>query len=114
MVKEIPYHVRLREARQINYPDSTQAYSYEADVMISDRRTGVAVEKTISMNNVHETSDGYRFYLSSIATPSGEGAKRVQIIVNRDPAKYWMTYSGAIILSCGIVMLFGRRRLRFF
>jgi uncharacterized protein YijF (DUF1287 family) len=61
---------------------------------------------------VHETWDGYRFYLSSI-TPSDESAvKQVQIVVNYDPAKYLLTYPGAIVLSCGILMLFLLRPYR--
>lgn len=110
--KEIPYHLRVRQARQINYPNSSQPYSFESDLIILDRRTNTLVEKTISMNQVHETWDGYRFYLSSI-NPSNETAiKQVQIVVNYDPAKYWLTYSGAIVLSCGILMLFIMRPYR--
>ncbi len=105
-VVAIPYHLRLRQARQINYPDSTQPYSYEADLLIQDLRTGAVVEKTISMNHVHETDDHYRFYLSAIYPP-GEGVvKTVQIVANQDPAKYWLTYPGALILSIGIISLF--------
>lgn len=104
--QEIPHHIRLRQARQINYPNSTQAYSYEADLIITDRQSGAQLEKTISMNHVHETWDGYRFYLSTIAMPSEGGAKRIQVAVNRDPAKYKLTYPGAIVLSCGIFMFF--------
>ena len=61
---EIPHHIRLHEGRQINYPDSNQPYSYESDIIISDKNRKSRLEKTISMNNVHETPDGYRFYLS--------------------------------------------------
>lgn len=112
MFTEIPYRVRLRNARQINYANSNQAYSYESDLIITDRRSGLAVEKSISMNNVHETWDGYRFYLASIA-PANEGSvKRVQIVVNYDPAKYWLTYPGACILSLGIILLFTLRPYR--
>ncbi|MEI8365018.1 MAG: hypothetical protein WCF65_01250 [Parachlamydiaceae bacterium] len=109
---EIPHHIRLRQARQINYPNSSQAYSYEADIIITERHTGISTEQTISMNRVHETWDGYRFYLSSIASPDDGGAKRIQIVVNRDPAKYMLTYPGAMILSGGIIMLFTRRQGR--
>lgn len=109
-VVDIPYHLRLRQARQINYANSSQAYSYESDLIITDRRSGAVVEKTISMNNVHETWDGYRFYLSSIAPPDASSVKQIQVVVNRDPAKYWLTYPGAIILSCGILLLFTRRK----
>jgi len=104
--KEIPYRLRLRHARQINYPNSSQPYSFESDLMITDQRSMIGVEKTISMNQVHETWDGYRFYLSAM-TPADETAvKQVQIVVNHDPAKYFLTYPGAFVLSCGILMLF--------
>lgn len=101
----IPYHVRLRQARQINYPNSRQAFSYECDIIVKDLRTGQEDEKTISMNDVHETWDGYRLYLSSI---SGDDSslKHIQVVVNRDVAKYWLTYPGGIILTCGILALF--------
>jgi len=110
--KEIPYRIRLRNARQINYPNSQQPFSFESDLIITDRSKGQIVEKTISMNQVHETWDGYRFYLSSI-TPSDESAvKRIQIVVNYDPGKYWLTYPGACVLTCGIILLFWLRPYR--
>lgn len=103
---EIPYRVRLRRARQINYPNSTQPYSFESDLIVTDRHTLAPIETTISMNRVYETWDGYRFYLSAM-TPADETAvKQVQIAVNYDPAKYLLTYPGAMILSCGILLLF--------
>lgn len=106
---ELPYRVRLRSARQINYANTTQPFSFESDIIITDRRTGQSVEKTISMNNVHETWDGYRFYLANIAPPSEGAVKTIQLIVNHDPAKYWLTYPGACILTLGIVLLFWMR-----
>ena len=58
------------------------------------------------MNRVHETWEGYRFYLSSIS-PQEEGfLKKIQLVVNHDPGKYWLTYPGAIILTLGIILLF--------
>ncbi len=110
--ESIPYHLRLRNARQITYANSSQPYSFECDLIITDRRTGHNVEKTISMNQVHETWDGYRFYLAAMSPPNEGAVKQVQIIVNHDPAKYWLTYSGALILTCGIVLLFIMRPYR--
>jgi len=108
----IPYRLRLRNARQINYPNSSQPYSFESDLIITDNATGLSEEKTISMNHVHETWDGYRFYLASMTPVADSGVKRIQVVVNHDPAKYWLTYPGAIILTCGIMLLFtmGRKR----
>ncbi len=108
----IPYRVRLREARQVNYPHSNQPYSYESDVMITDAKTGEIAEATLSMNHVYETGDGYRFYLANLAQ-GGEGrAKRVQLVVNYDPAKYWLVYPGACILTLGIFLLFWGNKKR--
>lgn len=112
MFEEIPYQVRLRQARQINYANSSQPYSFEGDLIFKDKRGHEITEKTISMNRVHETWDGYRFYLSSIAPADESAVKHVQIVINYDPAKYWLTYPGAIVLSCGILMLFLLRPYR--
>lgn len=99
----LPYRVRLHQARKISYPHSDQAYSYESDLIIKDGSH--TIETTLSMNHVYETWDGYRFYLSNIGTTQS-GLKRIQLIVNHDPAKYWLTYPGALILTLGILLLF--------
>lgn len=109
---EIPYHVRLRDTRQLNYASSMQAFSYESDIIITDKRNGKSVEATLSMNNVYETWDGYRFYMANITPPNEVAAQRAQIIVNHDPGKYWLTYPGGCILSLGIVLLFWLRPYR--
>lgn len=106
VLQTIPYKVRLRQARQINYINSQQAYSYESDLIVSDLRDQSQEEKTVSMNQVHETWDGYRFYLANITPPDEGAVKKVQMVVNHDPAKYWLTYPGALILTLGIVLLF--------
>lgn len=104
--KEIPYHLRLRNARQIYYAQSSQTYSFECDLTVNGRDKGTPQNVLLSMNNVYETWDGYRFYLANM-TPAGDSrAKHVQIVVNYDPAKYILTYPGAMILSIGILLLF--------
>lgn len=103
---ELPYKVRLHDARQINYPGTQQSYSYESDIIVTDLINQTREEKTISMNNVHETHDGYRFYLANLSPSDEIAPQRVQIVVNHDPAKYILTYPGAFFLSLGIVLLF--------
>lgn len=106
---QIPFTVRLRDARQVNIPGTRQPYSFECDIQITDRKSKEALEKTISMNNVHETWNGYRFYLANIS-PSDESApKHVQIIVNHDPARYTMTYPGALLVFIGVILLFWKK-----
>lgn len=98
----IPFHVRLHSATQINYPGTNQPYSYESRATIGND------EAALSMNHVFEKM-GYRFYLANLVS-SPYQANQVQIVVNYDPAKYWLTYPGAIILALGIILLYLRRR----
>lgn len=105
VIKEIPYRLRLRQARQIYYPQSAQVYSYESDILISEKGKPPG-EQTLSMNHVHETWDGYRFYLSGVGSSADSGLKRIQLAVNRDPVKYILTYPGGFLIFCGIVLLF--------
>lgn len=102
---EIPYHIRVRQARTIHYPDSSQPYSYEADVLISNENQ-ISTDITLSMNRVYETWDGYRFYLAGMSTSSESGIHRIQIVVNHDPVKYYLTYPGALLVALGAILLF--------
>ncbi len=109
-MRRIPFKIRLRDARQINYPQMDQAYSYESDLLITDLKNQTEVEKTVSMNEVHETWDGYRFYLSHIYPHEETSIQRIQLVVNRDPAKYWLTYPGGLVVALGILLLLRPRR----
>jgi hypothetical protein len=102
-VEKIPYRLRLKEARQINYPGTNQPFSFEADIAISGN--DFREDATISMNNVYETWDGYRFYLANIQSGKREDLQHVQIVVNRDPAKYILTMPGFILLLIGAFWL---------
>jgi hypothetical protein len=102
----IPYHIRLRDARQITYPNSTQPLSYESDIIVTDSRNNSSLDTTLKMNKVHETWDGYRFYMSNLSPAEPTEAQRVQLVINLDPVKYYLTYPGAIIMSIGILLLF--------
>jgi cytochrome c biogenesis protein ResB len=106
----IPYDVQLRRARQVSYPNSTQPYSYECDLIVYDKRRQTTSEETLSMNHVYETWDGYRFYLASLSPSDESKAKMVQLVVNLDPAKYFLTYPGGFVLSLGMLLLFFRRK----
>lgn len=106
-IQKIPYRLRLRNARAILYANSDQPFSYEADLIVQKdhERTEVA----LSMNHVYETWDGFRFYLSNIS-PQETEVKRVQLVVNKDPAKYYLTYPGGILVTLGIILLFCWKR----
>ena len=99
----IPYQVHVRHSEQINYPSTGQPYSYEANIAVH----GATVANTqLSMNHVHETWDGYRFYLANLTPGDESSAKRVQLVINQDPAKYWLTYPGGLFVSLGMLGLF--------
>lgn len=100
----LPQTIRLKQARQINYPDSNQPYSYECDLIVYENNK-IPLEVSLSMNNVFETWNGYRFYLAGI-TKFDSGLKGAQVVVNFDPAKYYLTYPGGIIACFGIILLF--------
>jgi len=108
-LRELPYRIRLRQARQISYPQSQQVYSYESDLLISEKEK-VSVEHTLSMNKVYETWDGYRFYLAGIGSSTDATLKRIQLAVNYDPAKYFLTYPGALFVFLGTISLFWFKR----
>lgn len=104
--EKLPHTLKLLQARQINYANTSQPYSFEADLWIEPGHIFVP----LSMNQVHETDDGFRFYLSGIS-PTDPGAwKKIQLVINKDPGKYWLTYPGALILLLGALLLFFRRR----
>lgn len=103
--RELPYRLRLRQARQISYPQSSQVYSYESDLLITEDGK-LPISQTLSMNHVHETWDGYRFYLSGIGKSADSSLNHIQLAVNHDPAKYILTYPGALLVFTGIILLF--------
>lgn len=108
--RTIPYHIRLHQARQINYAGLSQPYSFECDLTIYEKDGKRSkVEKTLSMNHVYETWDGYRFYLSGM-TSLTSGLKRIQLVVNYDPAKYLLTYPGGLLTILGIILLLTLRK----
>jgi len=111
MSTSIPHRLRLRQARALTYPNSTQPFSYECDLIITDNQSSLTEEITLSMNNVWETQDGHRFYLANISSGDVPDIKKVQIAVNRDPAKAFLTYPGVIILVIGMVGLLLKKHL---
>lgn len=107
---QLPYNVRLHKARKINYPETDQAFSYECELTFKSIQKNIEERKVISMNEVYETWDGYRFYLSGLSKNSS-GAHIVQLVVNRDPAKYPLTYPGGLLVAIGVVSLFWWKRI---
>lgn len=96
----LPFEVRLHQAKDIKYPGSEQTESFECCLTVEGKKLNV------SMNNVHETKSGYRLYLSGMTAIDTNDVRAVQLAVNRDPAKYLLTYPGALLIAMGILGLF--------
>lgn len=103
-IHALPFEVRLHQARDIKYPGTDTTQSYECDLTLLSERGSHRC--TLSMNQVHETADGYRLYLSGMGISDPLGVRTVQIVMNRDPAKYLLTYPGGLLIACGIIGLF--------
>lgn len=101
----LPFSLRLLDARQINYPGTNQPYAYEADIEVGGESA------TLSMNRVYERA-GYRFYLSSLAPADETALQTIQLTVNRDPARWKLTYPGCMILVLGILLLYPKLKRR--
>lgn len=102
--KRLPQTLRLREARAVFYPNSSQPQSYEAHLWYGNTPV------KLSMNHVWESPEGYRFYLANMTPLDETAVKEVRLVVNRDPFKYYLTYPGALILALGIALLFLRKQ----
>lgn len=108
---KLPYYVRLHRASDIKYPNSDQTASYECRLTLTAKETGAPLPCPLQMNQVYETPDGYRFYLAGMGQIDPYGVRSVQLVVNRDPAKWILTYPGAFLLSLGIILLFWKNKI---
>lgn len=104
-LENIPYRIRLKQARRLAYPDSPQIYSYESDLWFSEQGQPPLFQ-TLSMNQVYETWDGYRFYLASVGESADRSLKNIQLVINYDPVKYFLTYPGIGFVFLGTFLLF--------
>jgi hypothetical protein len=112
---KLPYFVRLHQASDVKYPGSNQTASYECSLTLTSKKTGESTPCHLQMNQVYETNDAYRFYLAGMGQIDSYGVRSVQLVVNRDPAKWILTYPGAVLLSLGIILLFWKQKfLSFF
>lgn len=105
-VHEIPYLVRIQDARELSYPGSAQAKAYEATLYLQDVRSGAVLRKEIGLNRVFETDDGYRFFLSSILHGDESDVQEVRLAVNHDPSRRIFVFLGSSLVALGIVLLY--------
>lgn len=96
----LPQEIRLQVATATRYPNTTQPASYTARLLAGTEKV------TLSMNQVWESPQGWRFYLANLSPLDETNVKQVRLVVNHDPFKYYLTYPGAALLALGILLLF--------
>ncbi len=105
---ELPYLVRLKDFRKIDYPNTNRAMEYESDVIVEDiinsnsNQPRKLIETTISMNNVLDHA-GWRFFQSSFRVENGKEYSTFQVA--KDPGIETI-YLGSIVMVLGIGIMF--------
>ncbi len=102
--RELPVSIKLIQFRKIDYPGTTMAAAFEADVELTDPRRGVTLKRKISMNNPLKYG-GYTFFQASYipGTP-----QTTVLAVRKDPGTPFV-YTGFIIVIAGVVGMFIRQ-----
>lgn len=103
--RPLPVQVKLLDFRKTEYPGTSMAAGFEADVELTDLQRGVTLKRTISMNNPLKYG-GYSFFQSSYFM--GEVETTV-LSVRNDPGTP-LVYAGFIIVVLGVVAMFLRRQ----
>jgi hypothetical protein len=107
---KLSLRVRLLRAETKMYPGSNKPVAYKAYLEIKNLENEKIDKVILSMNRVYETKSGFRFYLSGISPQEDGSIKRVHLVVNRDPVKYFLTYPGAVLFVISVILLLWRRR----
>ncbi|MBF0121846.1 MAG: cytochrome c biogenesis protein ResB [Candidatus Omnitrophica bacterium] len=99
----IPFSLTLKEFRKIDYPGTQDAASFESDVVLTDAKRKISLERTISMNHPLEY-DGYKVFQSSYLSDPKAGKGSV-FTVAKNPGIPWI-YIGSIFACIGALFQF--------
>lgn len=99
----LPFSLKLKDFRKIDYPGSAEPMAYESDVVLEDPSTSTVIHKTISMNKPLDYA-GYRIFQSSFVQDTGRGEASV-FTVAKNPG-ITLIYSGSVVLFTGVVLVF--------
>lgn len=100
---KLPFSIAVSKAYTDYLPDTQRPRNYFCNGRY-ESSSGFK-EFTLSSNQVFETPEGYRLYLSAIDEPMHQPSQ-VQITINYDPFRYTLTYPGLILTVIGIIGLF--------
>ena len=102
-VLPVPFILKLKDFRKIDYPGTDHAASFESDVSLHDAAENLTIEKTIKMNKPLDYK-GYRIFQSSYMQDADQGEGSV-FTVAKNPGVPFI-YSGACIMFAGIFITF--------
>ena len=97
---ELPFSVYLYDFELERYPGTNSAASYASEVRLEDPRNGHTEDYRIYMNHILDY-DGYRFFQSSF----DQDEKGTYLSVNHDFWGTWISYTGYILLTLGMILV---------
>ncbi len=99
----LPFRLALKDFRKIDYPGTSSPASFESDVVLTDEKEKLKIEKTIRMNKPLDYK-GYRIFQSSYIQDPEAGEASVFTIAKNPGIR--LIYSGALIILAGVAILF--------
>lgn len=99
----VPFELRLKDFRKVDYPGTTRAASFESDVTLEDASEGFSLTRTIKMNKPLDYK-GFRIFQSSFIEDTGHGEASV-FTVAKNPG-IPLIYTGCVILFIGMYVTF--------
>jgi hypothetical protein len=99
----LPFVLRLKDFRKIDYPGTQNPAAYESDVMLHDHVERLTLEKTIRMNKPLDYK-GYRVFQASYIQDPELGEASVFTIA-KNPGIF-LIYLGACTILVGVIFLF--------
>ena len=104
----LPFSIKLYDFILEKYPGTNSATSYASEVQLIDTRENLQKDYRIFMNNVLD-HDGYRFFQSSF----DEDEAGTYLSVNHDFWGTWISYTGYILLTLGMIFSLFSKKSRF-
>lgn len=102
----IGFDLKLLDFRVTNYQGSKKAKTYESEVELGGKIHVISMNEPLKHN-------GLTFYQSSFEEDE-KGQPTISILsVNQDPGRA-LKYGGGLLISLGIILLFFRRKIKFF
>lgn len=104
----VPFEIRLRDFIMERYPGTNNPSSYASEVTLNDPAKGVNLDYRIYMNNILDYG-GYRFFQSSY----DQDEAGTYLSVNHDFWGTWISYTGYILFTIGLIMTMLMKNTRF-